>query len=52
MLLTSILAGGRGRFFEKLAEGDKVAWGFLIGGVVVSIAISIIKKKMSGRQQS
>jgi hypothetical protein len=51
MLLHSILAGSRARYIEKLAEGDMVAWGCLIGGIVLTIGISIIKKKMSAPRQ-
>jgi len=50
MLLTSILAGSRIRFIERLYEGDVVAWSCLAVGVAVSIGIGIIKKKLSGRQ--
>jgi hypothetical protein len=51
MLLTSILARSRGQYFEKLMEGDVVAWSCLIGAIVLSVAVSIIKKKLSRRQQ-
>ena len=50
MLLTSILAGSRARFIEKLFEGDIVAWSFLGGGIVLSIVIGVIKRKLSARQ--
>jgi uncharacterized membrane protein YvlD (DUF360 family) len=50
MFLNSILAGSRARFVEKLLEGDVIAWSCLAGAIVLSVVVSIIKKKMSARQ--
>jgi hypothetical protein len=50
-MLTSILARSRVQYFEKLMEGDVVAWSCLIGAIVLSVAVSIIKKKLSRRHQ-
>jgi hypothetical protein len=50
-MVTSILARSRVQYFEKLMEGDLVAWSCLIGAIVLSVVVGIIKRKIRGRQQ-
>jgi hypothetical protein len=50
-MVTAILARSRVEYFEKLMEGDMVAWSCLIGAIVLSVVVGIIKRKIRGRQQ-
>ena len=46
LALTSVLAA-RGRAFQRLLEGDPVAWTILVVVVVAIIAWALIKKRMN-----